>query len=79
PFIKKGILHGLYAGIIASLLLGAIIYMVETRFPLLGQLSDLKILSILFACIVLLGLLLSGLSTFFAVNKYLRLRSEELY
>ncbi|MBK6836857.1 MAG: ABC transporter permease [Bacteroidetes bacterium] len=79
PFIRKGLSHGLYAGIVASALLGGIIYLIETRFPVLGQLSDLRIMGILFGCVLVLGILLSGVSTFFAVNRYLRLRMEELY
>lgn len=79
PFIRKSLAHGLYAGFVAVVLLGGIVYLIETRFPVLGQLSDLNIMILLFGCILVLGILLSGLSTYFAVNKYLRLRTEELY
>ncbi|HRH65697.1 MAG TPA: ABC transporter permease [Bacteroidia bacterium] len=79
PFIRKGIVHGLYSGFAAIVLLGGIVYLIETRFPVLGQLSDLNIMMLLFGSILVLGILLSGLSTFFAVNRYLRLRMDELY
>ena len=79
PFLKKGIVHGIYAGIIAGILLCGIIYVIHTRFPELGQLSDMRMLGVLVGGIIALGLLLSFLSTFFAVNRYLRLKTEELY
>lgn len=79
PFLKKGILHGIYAGIIAGILLSGIIYIIHTRFPELGQLSDMPMLGILIGGELVLGLLLSFISTFFAVNRYLRLKTDELY
>lgn len=79
PFLKRGILHGIYAGIIAGILLSGIIYVIHTRFPELGQLSDMRMLGILVGGVLVLGLLLSFISTFFAVNRYLRLKTDELY
>lgn len=79
PFLKKGIGHGIIAGIIASILLSGIIYLIHTHFPELGQLSDLRMLAILIGSVLVLGLLLSFISTYFAVNRYLRLKTDELY
>jgi len=79
PFLKKGFVHGVYAGIISCVLLGGIVYMIERHFPELGQLSDIRMLGFLFGGVVLFGIILSGISTFLAVNKYLRLRAENLY
>ncbi len=79
PFLKKGIFHGIYAGIIAGILLSGVIYFIHNRFPELGQLSDMNMLGILVGGVLVLGLLLSFLSTFFAVNRYLRLKTDELY
>ncbi len=79
PFLARAFIHGLYAGFIACLLLGGLLYLVHSKLPELVQMQDLKANGILFAGIVLLGVLLSVLSTFFAVNRYLRVRVEELY
>lgn len=79
PFLKRGIVHGIYAGIIAGILLSGIIYFIHTRFPELGQLSDIPMLGMLVLSVMVLGLLLSFISTFFAVNRYLRLKTDELY
>ncbi|MBK8586777.1 MAG: ABC transporter permease [Bacteroidetes bacterium] len=79
PFLKTGFVHGFYSGLISSILIGVIIYFIQTQFPEFGQLSDLKMIGVLFAGMLLTGVLLSGLSTFFAINKYLKLHIDELY
>lgn len=79
PFLARAFMHGLYAGLIACILLGAILYLVHTRLPDLVQIQDLKMIGSLFLGIIVLGVLLSVISTFFAVNRYLRMKVEELY
>lgn len=79
PFLARALVHGLYAGFIACLLLGGVLYLLSTKLPELVQIQDIKANGILFAGIILLGLLLSVISTFFAVNRYLRVRVEDLY
>jgi cell division transport system permease protein len=79
PFLRRSLAHGIYAGIICLLLLSGIIYLIERQFPELNQLADFKILGILCGGILLFGMVLSGISTFFAVNRYLRLHVDELY
>jgi len=79
PFIRRGFIHGLYGGIIACLLLAGLLYLVHMEFSDLARLQDFQTLALLFAGIILAGLLLSGISTFFAVRKYLRLTTDDLY
>ena len=43
------------------------------------QLLDLQSLLIVDGAILLLGILLTVVATFFAVNKYLRMRGDQLY
>jgi cell division transport system permease protein len=79
PFISKAIAHGFYAGLIACALLSALLYFIRSKLPEFVQLQDIKENGILFAGIIVLGVLLSVLSTFFAVNRFLRVKVEELY
>ena len=79
PFLKKGLLHGFYAGIVSIILLSGIISLIQQRFPEFGQLSDMIILGYLFGGLVVFGFILSGFSTFFAINRYLHQHIEELY
>ncbi len=79
PFIGRGLLNGLYGSLIACILLSGLIYLIQREMPELKQLQDWQIIGTLYISITLFGLLLSGISTFFAVNRYLRLKLDELY
>ena len=79
PFITRSIIYGFYSGFIACLLLCGILYLIRTKLPDIFQLQDLKVIGLLLGAVVLFGQLLSIVSTFFAVNRYLRLRVDELY
>ncbi len=79
PFINRSLLHGLYAAIIACILLSGLIYLVERSFPDFMQMHDFKNIGILFSGVIVFGLFLSGISTFFAVSKHLRMSGDELY
>jgi cell division transport system permease protein len=79
PFLKKSTTHGIYAAIIALLLLTAVIYFAQKELPGIVGFSDPEILAILFCSVIVLGIIFNWISTFFAVNKYLRMRSDDLY
>ena len=79
PFIFRALLHGFYGGIIACILLTGMLYLIRSKIPELVQLQDIKANGILFGGVIILGILLSIISTFFAVNRYLRLKLDELY
>jgi len=79
PFIYRAIAHGFYSGLFACLFLSGLLYLVRTRLPEFVQLQDVKENAILFAGVLVFGVLLSVASTFFAVNRYLRVRIDELY
>lgn len=79
PFIMKGFLNGLYGAIIANILLIGLLYFAQTKIPELFSLHDLQLIVTLMASVVILGILISLVSTFFAVNKYLRKSGDDLY
>lgn len=79
PFLMNGVKHGITAGIIANLILGIMIYAAVKKIPDMEQVTDIRMMIYLFAIVLSLGVFISGISTFFAVRKYLRLSSEELH
>jgi cell division transport system permease protein len=79
PFIWKGITQGLYSSLFAMILMTGILYWLRNEFPELIVLQDFKMLGILYVTIVILGIVFSWTSTFFAVNKYLRIKGDNLY
>lgn len=74
-FIKLGII-GAFVAIIGVIAFAAYISRV---IPEIELLTDLKLYGILCGFIVLLGIFITWMSTFFATQRFLNLRTDELY
>jgi len=79
PFVLKGVLQGIISAVLAMLLISIIIIALKNNIPEFAVLIVPKLIVLLFFIILLIGVLFAGFSTFFAVNKYLRMRTEKLY
>jgi cell division transport system permease protein len=79
PFLYRSIFNGFLSAFIAIGFLTVITYFSIDQIPELLELQDITILLILVAIIVLLGVFLSWISTYFAVRKYLRIKTDLLY
>lgn len=79
PFILSGILQGLIASFIAILLILGVLYTIRTEIPEFFELNDLIMFVKLFGLVALLGIIISGLSTLFAVRRYLRADASKIY
>ncbi|WP_372793131.1 cell division protein FtsX [Lutibacter sp.] len=79
PFILKSIQLGILGALVAiGGVIGFILYINKT-IPELEMLSNYKILALLFTVIIVLGILITWISTFFATQRFLNLRTDELY
>ena len=79
PFIWQNIQLGMLGAVIALLAIGGVIYYVNTNFQDLGILDEPYIIAILLLGVFLLGILISLISTYFATQRFLNLRTDELY
>ncbi len=79
PFIIQGILQGIYSALIAILLLMGAVYLTQKEVPELISFADLDLFLMLFGIVIILGLIISWVSTFFAVRKYIYMRTDDLY
>lgn len=79
PFLVYGIVHGLLGALIAIICLLLTLYFAQQQIEYLVILSNWFEFSIVFIGVILVGILISGLSTYFAVSKYLRLKIYDLY
>ncbi len=79
PFLAYGILHGLLAGLIAIILLLLTLYFAQQQVPEMTILRNWFEFTIVFVAVIAIGILISGLSTYFAVSKFLRLKIYDLY
>jgi len=79
PFIYSNILTGILAAIIAMGLLLCLVYYGLQGLSGLSGLIDIDSLIIVFGIISASGILISTIATYFAVNKYLKLKVDDLY
>ncbi|MFH1159465.1 MAG: permease-like cell division protein FtsX [bacterium] len=79
PFLLKSILNGFISGVIATALLLILLYFATQEMPELLELEDMKIFGALFVLVIVLGILISWISTYLAVGKYLRMKTDNLY
>ncbi|MEI6749757.1 MAG: cell division protein FtsX [Bacteroidales bacterium] len=79
PFIMRGLFHGFYAALLAITLLLGVLYIARRQMPELIGLLDLKMFIALFGLLVLSGMILSSASTWLAVRKFLRMKTDHLY
>ena len=79
PFLMRGMLNGFLSGIIAVALLISLLNLTLNILPDLKALQDFNLTVLLFALIIFLGIIFSVASSYFVVNKYLRMHLDELY
>ena len=79
PFLVTSFWNGIIGAAISIGLLTGLFYAAEQKVPELTLIRDMQLMGIVAAVLILLGILLSFICTLFAVNKYLRYRTEDLY
>ena len=79
PFVRKGILHGFISGVISICALLFLILLLIDVYPLFFEILDVQYAIFSFVGLLVLGVLLNGLSTFFSVRKYLLMKFDDLF
>lgn len=79
PYVVRALLHGLLSGALAGLALTGLLYVIGRQIPSIGLLQNAQQLLPVLAGLLLGGMLLYTLSTALVVNKYLRMRADDLY
>ncbi|MBK7965781.1 MAG: cell division protein FtsX [Bacteroidetes bacterium] len=79
PFLLRSIMNGLMGGLIAIFLLAGLLYGISIKLPEISLIQDIQILGYVSGGMISMGIILSFVSTWFAVNKYLRYRTDNIY
>lgn len=79
PFLVQSAFQGLFAAFVAIMALVAILYFMRSEFEQLFEIFRLDLLLIVMAIVVVSGLVICLLSTWFVVNKLVSLKKDELY
>ena len=79
PFILSHISLGILSSILALIGLSFLLWEIDKRFPELEMFQQQNELTIIFISIMTLGIGITGLSTFFATQRYLKLKTNAVY
>jgi cell division transport system permease protein len=79
PFVIKGIIQGLIGSFIAITLLLLSLYGAQKSVPELIDFQDIGMMFSIFVMVIILGVVISWISTALAVKKYLRIKTDNLY
>ncbi len=79
PFLLQSAIHGLIAALIAMTLLLGLLYLIEKEFFMMFTFESTKLLLLLGFVIIITGVLINIISTFFSVNRYLSISEDKLY
>jgi cell division transport system permease protein len=79
PFILKSVKLGLIGALLAMTGMAILLFYLNRSFPELQLLQDTLLLAFLFGFIFFMGLFITWFSTFFATQRFLNLRTDELY
>jgi cell division transport system permease protein len=79
PFLYKSAIHGSLGALIAIGLITGMIYFIRNELESIINFQDYKLLIILFIIVLLIGIIISWISTYFAVNRYLKIKTDYLY
>jgi cell division transport system permease protein len=79
PFIRRSIWYGIIGALAANVLLFILMLSYASELNGIIEMDDLRIFGMVFLADMVLGVLISWGSTYVAVNKFIRLKFDELY
>ncbi|MEI6764465.1 MAG: permease-like cell division protein FtsX [Bacteroidota bacterium] len=79
PFLITSVVHGLIASLLSTIGLGVVIWFARQEIPDIITLQQIDLFLMLFASVFIIGFIISWISTYFAVRKFLRVKIDYLY
>jgi cell division transport system permease protein len=79
PFVFRSIRLGIIGAIVALIGMAIVLYYVDKTFPELDLLRNQILLIALFSGVFLIGILITWISTHFATQRFLNLKTDQLY
>ncbi|WP_255490602.1 ABC transporter permease [Dysgonomonas sp. 511] len=79
PFIGSAIVSGIISGIIANVLITGVVYYFTNGYPEYLSILPLSELLVVYGVVIVCGIIITVLATISAVNKYLKMTTNNLY
>ncbi|NLO71892.1 MAG: cell division protein FtsX [Porphyromonadaceae bacterium] len=79
PYVGQSIINGVVAAVVAMLLLSGLVYYMKYKFGLDTKFITLQTALIITGIVLVSGILLTAISSYFAVGRYIKMRTDEMY
>ncbi|MEC4050016.1 permease-like cell division protein FtsX [Flavobacterium sp. SUN046] len=79
PFIIRGIVLGVIGSVLAVIALTGVLFYIQTNFPTIDIFKDQLLTILVLVGVLVLGVIITGISTYFATQRFLNLRTDDLY
>ncbi|HNQ36908.1 MAG TPA: permease-like cell division protein FtsX [Prolixibacteraceae bacterium] len=79
PFVNKSIMYGIYGALLSSLLLAALMFTYKRELSGMIDFNDFLLMGLVFLIVLAMGILLSWISTHIAVNRFLKMKFDEMF
>ncbi len=79
PYIRSGIFNSIISAIVGFLLILVLFFYFNLEFGVSLKIITKEILLFVFFIMILIGTILTTISTYFSVNKYIRMRTDDVY
>ncbi len=79
PFIKTSVILGFIGAVLAILALIGLLVYIQFNFPNLGIMEDQLAISVVLLGVLVMGIVITWISTYFATQRFLNLRTDDLY
>jgi cell division transport system permease protein len=79
PFVWKSVRLGIIGAIIALIGMAIVLYYINRTFPELGLVDSPILIVLLFAFVFALGIIITWISTHIATQRFLNLKTDQLY
>jgi cell division transport system permease protein len=79
PFALKSLLHGLYGGVLACMMLSGLLYLLPFWIRGIETLYSNTQFAFLYIVLIIAGVSISMVSSMFSTNHYLKLKIDDLY
>lgn len=79
PFVTRSIILGFIGSVLAILAILGVLFYINTNYPTLDVFKDVPLTALVLAGVLGLGILITWISTHFATQRFLNLRTDDLY
>jgi len=79
PFLVQSVFQGVFSAMIANIVLVAILFVMRNEFEQLFRIFRMDLLLVVMGIVLVCGMLICLVSTWFVVNKLVGLKKDELY